>query len=126
MAGAAILPAPMRPLQRLLVRAAVEVALESVPPGAATEVAPVVRLNAGVDPTTAQWTDLLHALEDIPGVEPARVTVQTISTELHPKDFFDPVGPVLTGDRGSAPVRLFGVDEMATRCGERAFDGASR
>jgi hypothetical protein len=95
--------------------AAVRLALESVPAGAAAKTAPVVRLNGGIDPETRQWTDMLHSLEAIPGVGPARVTTQTISTELHPTVFFDPVGPVVTGDAGSAPVRLFGVDDPAAR-----------
>ncbi len=95
--------------------AAVRLALESVPAGAAAKTAPVVRLNGGIDPETRQWTDMLRSLEEIPGVGPARVTTQTISTELHPTVFFDPVGPVVTGDAGSAPVRLFGVDDPAAR-----------
>ena len=95
--------------------AAVRLALESVPAGAAAKTAPVVRLNGGIDPETRQWTDMLRSLEEIPGVGPARVTTQTISTELHPTVFFDPVGPVVSGDAGSAPVRLFGVDDPAAR-----------
>ena len=95
--------------------AAVRLALESVPAGAAAKTAPVVRLNGGIDPETRQWTDMLRSLEEIPGVAAARVTTQTISTELHPTIFFDPVGPVVTGDAGSAPVRLFGVDDPAAR-----------
>ena len=94
---------------------AVRLTLESVPAGAAAKTAPVVRLNGGVDPETRQWTDLLGALEAIPGVGPARVTTQSISTELHTKLLFDPVAPVVTGDGGSAPVRLFGVDDPAAR-----------
>ena len=58
---------------------------------------------------------MLRSLEGIPGVGPARVTTQSISTELHPKVFFDPVGPVVSGEQGSAPVRLFGVDDPAAR-----------
>ena len=95
--------------------AAVRLALESVPAGAAAKTAPVVRLNGGIDPETRQWTDMLRSLEEIPGVGPARVTTQTISTELHPTVFFDPVGPVVTGVAGGAPVRLFGVDDPAAR-----------
>ncbi len=95
--------------------AAVRLALESVPAGAAAKVAPVVRLNGGIDPESPQWTDMLRSLEGIPGVGPARVTTQSISTELHPKLFFDPVGPVVSGEQGSAPVRLFGVDDPAAR-----------
>ena len=95
--------------------AAVRLTLESVPAGAAAKTAPVVRLNGGIDPDSSQWTALLRSLEELPGVGPARVTTQTISTELHPKLLFDPVGPVLTGDAGSAPVRLFGVDDPASR-----------
>ena len=99
--------------------AAVRLALESVPAGAAAKTAPVVRLNGGIDPETRQWTDMLRSLEEIPGVGPARVTTQTISTELHPTVFFDPVGPVLGGDAGSAPVRLFGVDDPTDSTGRR-------
>ena len=95
--------------------AAVRLALESVPAGAAAKVAPVVRLNGGIDPESPQWTDMLRSLEGIPGVGPARVTTQSISTELHPKVFFDPVGPVRQRRAGSAPVRLFGVDDPAAR-----------
>ena len=95
--------------------AAVRLTLESVPAGAAAKTAPVVRLNGGIDPDSSQWTALLRSLEELPGVGPARVTTQTISTELHPKLLFDPVGPVLTGAAGSAPVRLFGVDDPASR-----------
>ncbi len=95
--------------------AAVRLALESVPAGASAKTAPVVRLNGGIDPESRPWTDMLRSLEEIPGVGPARVTTQTISTELHPKLFFDPVGPVVSGERGSAPVRLFGVDDPAAR-----------
>jgi len=91
--------------------AAVRRALESVPAGAAAKIAPVVRLNGGIDPETRQWTDMLRSLEAIPGVGPARVTTQSISTELHPKVLFDPVGPVVSGDAGSEAVRLFGVDD---------------
>jgi hypothetical protein len=94
--------------------AAVRVALQSVPEGAAAKTAPVVRLNGGIDPESRQWSDMVTALEKIPGVAPARVTTQTISTELHPKVFYDPVGPVVSGDAGSAPVRLFGVDDPAS------------
>ena len=95
--------------------AAVRLALESVPAGASAKTAPVVRLNGGIDPESRQWTDLLRSLEEIPGVGPPRVTTQTISTELHPKIFFDPVGPVVSGGRDSAPVRMFGVDDPAAR-----------
>ena len=95
--------------------AAVRLALESVPAGSSAKTAPVVRLNGGIDPESRPWTDMLRSLEEIPGVGPARVTTQTISTELHPKLFFDPVGPVVSGERGSAPVRLFGVDDPAAR-----------
>ena len=93
--------------------AAVRRALESVPAGAAAKTAPVVRLNGGIDPETRQWTDMLRSLEAIPGVGTARVTTQSISTELHPKVFFDPVGPVVSGGGGSEAVRLFGVDDPA-------------
>ncbi|MFL6154265.1 MAG: hypothetical protein ACJ72B_17960 [Ornithinibacter sp.] len=95
--------------------AAVRLTLESVPAGAAAKTAPVVRLNGGIDPESSQWTALLRSLSELPGLGPARVTTQTISTELHPKLLFDPVGPVLTGGGGSAPVRLFGVDDPASR-----------
>lgn len=95
--------------------AAVRLALDSVPAGAAARTAPVVRLNGGIDPESRQWTDMLGALEDIPGVGPARVTTQSISTELHSSVFYDPVGPVVTGPGGSEPVRLFGVDAPADR-----------
>ena len=90
--------------------AAVRLTLESAPAGAPAKTAPVVRLNGGIDPERRQWTALLRSLAELPGVGPARVTTQTISTELHPKLLFDPVGPVLTGATGSAPVRPFGVD----------------
>jgi len=95
--------------------AAVRVALEAVPPGAAAKTGPVVRLNGGVDPESRQWTDLLRSLGEVPGLGPARETTQSTSTELHPKLLFDPVGPVLTGKDGTAPVRLFGVDDPAAR-----------
>ena len=95
--------------------AAVRLALDSVPAGAAAKTAPVVRLNGGIDPESRQWTDMLGSLEAIPGVGPARVTTQSISTELHSSVFYDPVGPVVTGDAGSEPVRLFGVDDPAAR-----------
>ena len=88
--------------------AAVRLALDSVPAGAAAKTAPVVRLNGGIDPESRQWTDMLGSLEAIPGVGPARVTTQSISTELHPSVFYDPVGPVVTGaarQRAGAPVR---------------------
>jgi hypothetical protein len=93
--------------------AAVRLALGSVPAGASAGTAPVVRLNGGIDPESAQWTDMVRSLEEVPGVGPARVTTQTISTELHQRIFFDPVGPVVTGADGAAAVRLFGVDDPA-------------
>ncbi len=93
--------------------AAVRLTLESVPAGAPPN-PPVVRLNGGVDPEGSEWTALLRSLEELPGIGPARVTTQTISTELHPKVLYDPVGPVLTGASGSAPVRLFGVEDPAS------------
>ena len=95
--------------------AAVRVTLESVPAGAPAKTAPVVRLNGGIDPEGSEWTALLRSLEELPGVGPARVTTQTVSTELRSKLLFDPVGPLLTGGGGSAPVRLFGVDDPASR-----------
>jgi len=52
--------------------AAVRVALEAVPPGAAAKTGPVVRLNGGVDPESRQWTDLLRSLGEVPGLGPAR------------------------------------------------------
>ena len=94
--------------------AAVRLTLESVPAGAPAKIAPVVRLNGGVDPEGSEWTALVRSLEELPGIGPARVTTQTISTELHPKVLYDPVGPVLTGASGSAPVRLFGVVDPAS------------
>jgi len=95
--------------------ASVRLVLQSVPPGAAAKIAPVVRLNGGVDPESPQWTEMMASLQTVPGVSPARVTTQSISTELHPSIFYDPVGPVMTGEAGSAPVRLFGVDDPDDR-----------
>ena len=94
---------------------AVRLVLASVPEGAAARDAPVVRLNAGVDPDGRQWSDMLRALEEVPGATPPQVALQSISTELHPKILYDPVGPVLTGDGPGSPVRLFGVDDPAAR-----------
>ena len=96
--------------------AAVRLALESVPAGAAAKTAPVVRLNGGIDPESPQWTDMLRSLEEMPGRRDRLGSPRRrISTELHPKLFFDPVGPVRQRRAGSAPVRLFGVDDPAAR-----------
>ena len=97
--------------------ASLRLALESVPAGAVAKERPVVRVSGGVDPTSAQWSGLLTALDEVPGLTPPRVTTQSVSTELHSRIFYDPVGPVLTGADGrpGAPVRLFGVDDPADR-----------
>ena len=97
--------------------ASLRLVLASVPTGAAPKERPVVRLSGGVDPSSRQWSDLVAALGDVPGTAPARVTAQSVSTELHSRIFYDPVGPVVTGNDGSpgAPVRLFGVDDPADR-----------
>jgi hypothetical protein len=90
--------------------------LEAVPDGASAKEAPVVRLNGGVDPTGAGWADLLTGLATIPGLGPPRVTAQSVSTELHPKIFYDPVGPVVSSGPGATvPVRTFGIDDPAAR-----------
>jgi hypothetical protein len=87
--------------------------LAAVPPGAEASDAPVLRLNGGIDPAGRQWADMLAGLDAVPGLGPPVVTVQSVSTELHPKVIYDPVGPVVTGSAGSAPVRLLGVEDPA-------------
>lgn len=95
--------------------ASVRLVLSSVPDGAPPKDSPVVRLIGGVDPPGSQWPDLLGELSTIPGLGSPRVIAQTVSTELHPRVLHDPVGPVVTGAAGRAPVRLFGVDDPAAR-----------
>lgn len=95
--------------------ASVRLVLSSVPEGSPPKDAPVVRLIGGVDPPGTQWPDLLGGLSTIPGLGPPRVVAQTVSTELHPKVLYDPVGPVVTTAAGRAPVRLFGMDDPAAR-----------
>ncbi len=87
--------------------------LDAVPEGAPAKEAAVARLNGGVDPTSAGWSDLLTALEDVPGLGPPRVTAQSVSTELHPKLLYDPVGPVVSTDGAAAPVRTIGLQDPA-------------
>src|SRR6478735_2721918 len=91
--------------------AAVRLVLATVPDGAPARQAPVARLNGGIDPENTQWSDLLASLEQVPGLTEPRVTVQSVSSELHSSVFYNPVGPLVTGPGGDdpAPVRLFGV-----------------
>jgi hypothetical protein len=106
--------------------AAVRLVLDAVPDVASANAAPVVRLTGGVDPDPAEWEDSLRSLGEVPGLAPATVTLQSISTELHPKVLYDPVGPVFTGPEGSAPLRLFGVEDPESRLSvvSRASEGA--
>ncbi|WP_377641594.1 hypothetical protein [Oryzobacter terrae] len=89
--------------------------LDAVPAGTPARDAALVRVNGGVEPARAQEAFLTGALDDVPGLGPTRVTLQSVSTELHPRIYFDPVGPVLTRGSARAPVRLFGVDDPAAR-----------
>lgn len=89
--------------------------LDAVPAGTDARDAAFVRINGGIEPAKAQEAFLTEALADVPGLGPTRVTLQSVSTELHPRIYFDPVGPVLTKGAARAPVRLFGVDDPADR-----------
>ena len=89
--------------------------LDAVPAGTDARDAALVRINGGIEPAKAQVSFLTEALADVPGLAPTRVTLQSVSTELHPRIYFDPVGPVLTKGRARAPVRLFGVEDPADR-----------
>ncbi len=93
--------------------AAARLVLDAVPEGASANAAPVVRLTGGVDPAPTDWSDALKALGHVPDLDPPTVTVQSITTELHPRYAYDPVGPVLTGAGGSSAVRLFGIEDAA-------------
>lgn len=95
--------------------ASLHLALDAVPAGSAARAAPVVRVNGGVEPAQVQQNRFTAALADVPGLGPTRVTLQSVSTELNPRIYFDPVGPVLTVGSRRAPVRLFGVEDVARR-----------
>ena len=95
--------------------ASVRLVLDAVPAGSAARDAPVVRVNGGVEPATTRATRLTEALDDVPGLGPVRVTLQSVSTELNPRIYFDPVGPVLGHGGTRTPVRLFGVEDPAAR-----------
>jgi hypothetical protein len=91
--------------------AAVRLVLATVPEGAPARQAPVARLNGGIDPESTQWSGLLTSLREVPGLAEPRVTVQSVSAELHPSVFYNPVGTQVSGPGGGepAPARLFGV-----------------
>ena len=95
--------------------ASLRTVLGAVPAGAGARDAAVARVNGGIDPSSAQWSDLVTALDGVGGLDTPRVTSQSVSTELHSSVFYNPVGPTVTGPAAAEPVRIFGVDDPASR-----------